>query len=103
MSGKKYSKYRSRAVAVPYFTETVTIRYDWMRRTETMESLFNVTGSRSSSVLYISAVSFQLIYEIRSMSYSFGFDNIISHTVFLISDLGVVSYQTVEKLDCKWF
>jgi hypothetical protein len=37
----------SRAVAVPYCVVTVTIRCDWMRRTKTMGSHFNVMACRS--------------------------------------------------------
>jgi hypothetical protein len=42
MSGGKIRQIRSRAVVVPYFTVTITIRCDWMRRKKTMGSHFNV-------------------------------------------------------------
>jgi hypothetical protein len=52
---------RSRPVAVPYFAVTVTIRCDWMRRTKTMGSHFDVTACRTVSVLRVSAVRFPVI------------------------------------------
>jgi hypothetical protein len=48
MSGKKY---RIKFVVVLYFTVTVAMRCDWMRRTKTMGSHFNVTACRTVYVL----------------------------------------------------
>jgi hypothetical protein len=60
-SGEKRRQIRSRAVVVPYFVENRDYKFDWMRRTKTMGSHFNVMGLRSVYVLEVSAVGFPLI------------------------------------------
>jgi hypothetical protein len=60
----KIRQIRTHAVTVPYFTVTVTIRCDWMRRTKTMGSHFNVTACR------VGAVSFPLIRNLVNKSRS---------------------------------
>jgi hypothetical protein len=48
-----YLSIPSCAVAVPYFPVAVTIRCDWMRRTKTMGSHFNVTACHTVYVVYL--------------------------------------------------